>query len=90
MKWFQPLECDNTVENPLVCDYDNLEDIGFNENDFKMGKRIERWDNNVFFQAKEKEDDGEPDDALQSSSMLPIYSERLVNELKKEKINGHA
>ena len=88
MKWFQPLECDNTVENPLVCDYDNLEDIGFNENDFKMGKRIERWDNNVFFQAKEKEDDGEPDDALQSSSMLPIYSERLVNELKKEKING--
>ena len=21
MKWYQPIECDNTVKNPLVCEY---------------------------------------------------------------------
>lgn len=25
MKWYQPIECDNTVKNPLICDFDNLE-----------------------------------------------------------------
>ncbi len=88
MKWFQPIECDNTVDDPLVCDHSNFEKLGYDENDFRKGKRISRWNSKVFLQAKEKADDGDPDDALQNSYMLPIYSQRLVDALKEEKISG--
>jgi hypothetical protein len=82
MKWYQPIECDNTVKNPLVCDYDNLIDYGFSENDFFSGKAIDNWKPGVVFKAIKFENDGDPDDAL------PIYSERLTIDLQKEKIVG--
>lgn len=88
MKWYQPIECDNTVKNPLVCDYDNLKLYGYDKNSFKNGECVEVWDDNVFLQAKKKRNDGNPDDALQNYLMLPIYSPMLIKELNKINIEG--
>lgn len=88
MRWYQPIECDKTVKNPLVCDYSNLEELGYTESDFKIGKFIDNWNENVFVQAREPEDDGDPDDALQTILMLPIFSPRLMEELNKASIEG--
>src|SRR6266567_5273125 len=88
MKWYKPISCDKTVKNPLVCDYDNLEEYGFTEWDFLKGNRIANWVNGVVFKAIKAKNDGAPDDALQNSSMLPIYSKRLIEELNKLAISG--
>lgn len=88
MKWYQVFECDNTVENPLVCDTDNLVEYNFEDWDFMEGKKITNWNNNIFIKAEKEEDDGDPDDALQSHLMIPIFSKRLVDELNINKIEG--
>ena len=88
MKWFQPIECDNTINNPMVCDYDNLEECGYDEWSFKTGQKITNWNEKIIFHVKKKSNDGEPDDVLQTSSMLPIYSRKLINELKANRIEG--
>ena len=88
MKWFRPIECDNTAENPFVCDYDNFEEYGYDQFSFKKGVRIEDWSNAVFMQAKEPNDDGNPDDALQNHLMIPIYAKRLIKELENANIIG--
>jgi len=88
MKWYQPIECDKTVKNPLVCDFDNLKQFGHNEETFKEGKFVDGWNDSIFFQAKKKENDGNPDDALQNYLMLPIYSCKLITELNKAGITG--
>jgi hypothetical protein len=88
MKWFHPFECDNTVKRPFVSDYNNLEENGFNEWDFRKGKKIAKWKENIIFKAIKKKNDGNPDDALQNHLMLPIYSERLINALNKNKVKG--
>ena len=88
MKWFQPIECDNAVNNPLVCEYDNFEDYGFDSWSFSTGKKIDNWNDNIIFQAKKKSNDGKPDDVLQNASMIPIFSNRLINELNNNNIGG--
>lgn len=88
MKWYQPIECDNTVKNPLICDFDNLEQFGYNENSFKEGKLVDGWNDSMLLQAKKKKNDGKPDDALQNHLMLPIYSLNLITELNKAAISG--
>lgn len=88
MKWYQPIECDKTVKNPLVCDFDNLEQYGYNENNFKEGIYVNSWNENIFFQARKKRNDGKPDDVLQNHLMLPIYSLNLVNALNKNGVEG--
>lgn len=88
MIWFQPIECDKTVKRPLVCNHDNFDEYGFSEDDFKIGKNIENWNNDIFMKANEKRYDGNPDDALQNYMMIPIYSERLVMKLKEANVTG--
>ena len=88
MNWYMPIECDNTVRNPLVCDYTNLKDFGFTDIDFLTGKEISHWSAKIIFQAKKKKNDGIPDDALQNHLLLPIYSGRFINKLQEEKIKG--
>lgn len=52
MKWFKPYECDNTVKNPLICDYSNLGDYGFSKWDLIKGEEIKNWDDTIIFQSK--------------------------------------
>jgi hypothetical protein len=88
LKWYHPIPCDNTVKNPLVCDYSNLEDNGYDKWSFLTGEQSKSWNQEYFLQAKKKKNDGKPDDVLQNYLMLPIYSERLIQELVKENIQG--
>ena len=88
MRWYQPIECDNTVKKPLICEFDNLEKYGYEEYSFKVGKRIENWRNDILMQAKKKINNGNPDDALQNALMLPIYSPRLIHALNNAGIGG--
>ncbi len=85
MKWYQVVECDCTVKNPLICNFSNLEEFGFSGNNFMIGKKILDWKNGIFFKA---ERDGDPDDALQNHMMIPIFSPRLMEELDFNKIDG--
>jgi len=88
MKWYKPFECDNTVKNPLVCDYSNIDEYGFSKWDFVNGELINNWNDNIIFQSKKKKNDGTPDDVLQNHLGLPIYSEKLKNALIVNRIDG--
>jgi hypothetical protein len=88
MRWYQPFECDNTVENPLVCGYSNLAENAYDKWIFLDGRKIVGWKGNIVFQATEPEDDGDPDDALQNAEMLPIYSPGLIRALYDSDIQG--
>ena len=88
MRWFQPIECDNAVKDPLVCDYDNFEEYGYDEYSFVKGNKIEDWNGNIFIQAKKRKNDGDPEDVLQNHLMIPIYSKKLINELENANITG--
>jgi len=83
LDWYQPIECDNTVKNPFVCDSDNFSENGFSGSSFLQGKEILSWNSSIFLQAKKKKNDGCPDDALQNHLMLPIFSSRLVKILQE-------
>jgi hypothetical protein len=88
MRWYQPIECDNSVEKPLVCDFSNFEDYNYDEDDFKIGKSFCNWPNDIFMKANQKKYDGIPDDVLQNAYMIPVFSKRLKDELTNAKING--
>lgn len=88
MKWYLPIECDNPVKNPLVCNFSNLKEYGYSQYSFKEGTLIDDWNDNIFLQAREKKYDGKPDDALQNYLMLPVYSSRLIDELNQAGISG--
>lgn len=88
MRWFQPIECDKTEKNPLVCDVSNLEKYDFEEDDFKNDYEILDWPKDVFFKASQKRYDGTPDDVLQNGYMLPVYSKKLKDALNDAEIKG--
>lgn len=88
MRWYWVVECDNTVADPLVTDSDNLEALGFDEWDFREGHRIDNWFTSLFVKAQEPENDGDPDDVLQTHLGIPIYSGRLRVALEQANING--
>lgn len=88
MRWFQPIECDNTVKNPIVCDYSNFEEHGFNEDDFIKGREILNWPDNIIMRSSQKKYDGTPDDVLQNAYMIPIFSKKLTDSLIEADIKG--
>ena len=71
-----------------MCDYSNLEENGYDQFNFKKGISIRKWNDNLFMQAKQKRNNGIPDDALQNYMMLPIYSPIFIDELSKANIEG--
>ena len=81
MKWYQPIECDNTVQKPLLCDYSNFEDYGFDEEQFKSGNKVTGWSSKIFMKANQKKYDGYPDNVLQNAFMIPVYSKNLMDKL---------
>lgn len=86
-KWYKPIGCDNTVANPFVADSEDLK--GLDEWSFYGGQLFEKWDETVWFQAKESKNDGDPDDVLQNAlGFLPIFSARLRKALDKAGITG--
>jgi len=88
MRWYQPIECDNTVKKPLVCDYSNFQEFSYDEEDFKTGKEIFEWPSEIYMKANQRKYDGNPDDVLQNAYMIPVYSEKLMDKLIKTDIKG--
>lgn len=86
--WYQPIECDNTVKKPLVCDYSNFNDFGYEEDDFKSGNIISNWPEEIFFKASQEKYDGTPDDVLQNAYMFPIFSQRVKDNLEILGVRG--
>ncbi|MDF9407234.1 hypothetical protein L7E55_02495 [Pelotomaculum isophthalicicum JI] len=85
-KWYDPLECDNIVENPFIADTVVLK--GVEEFELVRGQLIEKWDKSAWFQASEPKYDGDPDDVLQNAISPPIYSARLRKALDNAGVTG--
>jgi len=47
--FYQPIECDHTVKNPLICDDSNYNDFGFEEKDFIAGIIISNWPEGILY-----------------------------------------
>jgi len=86
MKWYWVVSCDNTVGNPFVADSEDLKQV--NKQDLLECKPIEDWDETAWLKASKAENDGVPDDVLQESSGIPVYSERLRLALENASIDG--
>jgi len=85
-KWYDPLECDNTVKNPFIADSEDLK--GVDELDLVRGQLIENWDETAWFKSSKPKLCGNPDDVLQNALGLPIYSARLRKTLDKAGVTG--
>ena len=86
MRWYSPIECDNTVDDPYVAGKGDL--AGCDEWQLRVGKSALNWNTSAWIKPESKEDDGQPDDVLQSYLGLPIYSERLRSALQRGGIKG--
>jgi len=86
VKWYCLIDCDNTVDDPLVTDCDDLK--GHDDWDFCEGKLIEPWDGSAWLKATEPEDHGTPDDVLQNHLGLPVFSARLRRVLEQAGVGG--
>lgn len=95
MKWYRPIDCDNTVDNPLVCESSNFCDYNnfgqgnhWVEGYFYQGKEITDWQDGVFITTLKEENDGIPDDVVQNSYMIPVFSRKLVDAIIEAGITG--
>lgn len=95
MRWYRPIPGDCSVENPLICEASNFEQYNYwgkgpyrVENYFFQGKPIDNWPGDVFLTTNKEKNDGTPDDVLQNSYMIPIFSQRLVDTLIDTEIKG--
>jgi hypothetical protein len=79
VKWYLTVACDNTVADPFVADTAQLR--GVDEWAVMAGERLPEWPPDWCVAARSKANDGTPDDVLQNSLGIPIYSERLQQRL---------
>lgn len=86
MRWYWPVDCDNTVSTPLVAETYDL--LGIEDWELRRAQRIENWNNEAWLQARNRRNDGDPDDVLQSALDLPIYSSRLQEALSLAGVTG--
>ena len=88
------MQCSNTVSKPLVCEVDNFDkydNFGFGfrvERYFYQTKWITDWPEDIFFTTNKEMNNGEPDDALQTARPIPIFSQRLVDQLLAKDFRG--
>ena len=88
------MQCSNTVSKPLVCEVDNFDkydNFGFGfrvERYFYQTKWITDWPEDIFFCVNKEMNNGEPDDALQTARPIPIFSQRLVDQLLAKDFRG--
>lgn len=87
MKWFNPLPCTNAHRDPFVADRADF--LCFQDWDVVSGRRVGDWSTEVTFWAEAAENDGVPDDVLQTCVVaLPVFSEALRRSLEDADIGG--
>ena len=52
------------------------------------GRAIQNWDKSYWFRVVNREEDGDPDDVLQTIQGLPVYSARLRHSLERAGVDG--
>ena len=75
--WYWVIDCDNTVENPLVIDSG---DLGMNPEEISHGKRLRDWSDRAWLGVRKPENDGMPDDVLQNY-LEPHFPNRLLHQV---------
>jgi hypothetical protein len=86
-KWYEPIECANTVADPLVATEDFFG--GIDPWLLREGRPCDDWDESFWLRAASRDDDGDPDDVLQTHiGRLPIYSGRLRDALEAAGVTG--
>ena len=86
MNYFRVLNCERAVKDPMVC-YTNLEDLQIDKRIFRICKEFIGSEKIKFF-AELEEDDGTPDDFLQNTEMVPIFSPRMREAIEEAGITG--
>ena len=86
MKYYQIYDCERAVKDPMVC-YTNLEELKISINRFRICKEFTSGEN-IKFYAELEEDDGTPDDFLQNTEMVPIFSPRMREAIEEAGITG--
>ncbi|WP_157770372.1 imm11 family protein [Methylomonas koyamae] len=87
MNWYKVIRHDNTVIKPYIADKGDL--MGVDEEDLWGGTPlVADWNEAAWIKASTPEDDGDPDDALQTYLHFPIYSLRLRRALENAGIGG--
>lgn len=84
--WYWVVDSDNTVRRPYVADAADLSP--FEEHDLEVGKPIEGWNPQAWFKVTDPEDDGDPDDVLQTHIDVQVFSPRLRARLEEVGIKG--
>ncbi len=86
MKYYQIFDCERAVKDPMVCET-NLEDLQIDKRIFRICKEFIGSEKIKFF-AELEEDDGTPDDFLQNTEMVPIFSPRMREAIEEAGITG--
>ena len=86
MKYYQIYDCERAVKDPMVC-YTNLEELKIDINMFRICKEFTS-DEKIKFFAKTEKSDGTPDDFLQNTEMVPIFSPRMREAIEEAGIKG--
>ncbi len=86
MKYYQIYDCERAVKDPMVC-VTNLEELKISINRFRICKEFTSGEN-IKFYAELEEDDGTPDDFLQNTEMVPIFSPRMREAIEEAGITG--
>lgn len=87
MRYYSVCKCEHAVKNPMIC-FSNIEELGVNYKRFDLCKPYEEQEGKITFYVRDEEDDGDPDDALQNTDMIPVFSPRLVTALNEADIKG--
>jgi len=85
-KWFWLIGCDNSNPDPLVADESDLGE--YDESQFRLGRRVDGWPGTAFVRATTAENDGEPDDVLQTCLHVQVFSPRLCSAMVSADIGG--
>lgn len=82
------------MPRPLVCEVDNFnqyDNFGFGfrvERYFYQAKPITDWPDDICFTTNKEINNGTPDDVLQTGRSIPIFSQRLVEQLQAGNVCG--
>jgi hypothetical protein len=86
VNWYWVITNDAAVADPFVSDSDDLR--GYEDWAFRQCQRIDDWSDSAWLKAARPENDGQPDDSLQSHLPLLIFSRRLRSALEDQGIEG--
>ena len=86
MKWYWLVDCDNVKPNPYVAGTGDLQ--GAEDWQLWQGKPITGWRPDSWVQALTEEEDGDPDDVLQTFLGVPIFSPRLRHSLETAQLGA--